>query len=97
MIWIAAAVLVLAGCYWVSSALVLGDFVGIIVGQLLGAWIVAYNSAKITPDMAAGMVYHLQMHYGAFNLNLDAPDFPGGGDCVPGSQAAVGGTQLKSK
>lgn len=68
LIWIPVAVLILAGQYWVSSALAVGFLVGIVTGQFLGDGIVAWNSAKITPSMDAGTVYQLQTHYGAFIL-----------------------------
>lgn len=68
LVWIPVAVLILAGQYWVSSALAVGDLAGIVIGQLLGDGIAAWNSAKITPDMDAGAIYQLQTHYGAFIL-----------------------------
>ena len=44
----------------------IGNLAGVVIGQLWGDYLIYINSFKITPEMDAEMVYHLQYHYGAF-------------------------------
>lgn len=41
-----------------------GNWAGILIGQVLGNFIVKINTTKITPDMYIGKVWQLKTHYG---------------------------------
>ena len=41
-----------------------GNGAGILLGQLLGDFIIKINAAKITPDLYIGKVWQLKTHYG---------------------------------
>ena len=42
----------------------IGNWAGILIGQLLGDFIIKINAAKITPDMYVGKVWQFKTHYG---------------------------------
>lgn len=41
-----------------------GNWTGILIGQVLGDFIIKINATKITPDMYIGKVWQLKAHYG---------------------------------
>ena len=41
-----------------------GNWAGILIGQVLGDFIIKINATKITPDMYIGKVWQLKTHYG---------------------------------
>ena len=41
-----------------------GNWAGILIGQVLGDFIIKINSTKITPDMYVGKVWQLKTHHG---------------------------------
>ena len=41
-----------------------GNWVGILIGQVSGDFIIKINTARITPDMYIGKVWQLKTHYG---------------------------------
>lgn len=65
-VWVVPFVLILLGRYGLSAAVTVGFLVGMIVGQAAGDLLVAWNTAKITPDMGPGEVYQLTSHKGVF-------------------------------
>ena len=50
--------------YKAALITVIGNWTGILIGQLLGDFIIKINAAKITPDMYIGKVWQLRTHYG---------------------------------
>ena len=51
---------------WHRAALITtaGNWTGILIGQVLGDFIIKINATKITPDMYIGKVWQLKAHYG---------------------------------
>ena len=41
-----------------------GNWAGILIGQVLGDFMIKINTARITPDMYIGKVWQLKTHYG---------------------------------
>ena len=41
-----------------------GNWTGILIGQVLGDFIIKINATKITPDMYIEKVWQLKAHYG---------------------------------
>ncbi|MFR5704979.1 MAG: hypothetical protein ACLUEF_04345 [Faecalibacterium prausnitzii] len=41
-----------------------GNWTGILIGQVLGDFIIKINATKITPDMYIGKIWQLKAHYG---------------------------------
>lgn len=65
-IWIPALILAALNKTAVSYAITLGNPAGVIIGQLLGDFIVTQNTKLITPDTTPDLVYRLTSHQGVF-------------------------------
>ena len=50
--------------YKAALSTTIGNWAGILIGQVLGDWIIQINATKITPDMYVGKVWQLKTHYG---------------------------------
>ncbi len=64
--WIPALVLALFGKTVISNAITFGNLAGVIIGQLLGDFIVSQNAKLITPDTTPDREYLLLSHPGSF-------------------------------
>ena len=65
-IWIPALILAVLNKTAVSYAITLGNLAGVVIGQLLGDFIISQNAKLITPETTPDMEYYLTYHQGAF-------------------------------
>ena len=63
-IWIPALILAVLNKTAVSYAITLGNLAGVIIGQLLGDFIISQNAKLITPDTTPDREYFLTLHQG---------------------------------
>lgn len=63
-VWAAVAVLIVLDKLTVAYAVTLGNLAGVIIGQLLGDFIVSERAKLITHDTSAEMAYLLSSHDG---------------------------------
>ncbi len=69
-VWVIAIVLILVNKIRTSFALTLGNFVGILIGQFLGEWMLNQNIRKIVPGMDAQTVAELKYTHRGFEIWL---------------------------
>lgn len=65
-IWIPALILAVLNKTAVSYAITLGNLAGVVIGQLLGDFIISQNAKLITPETTPDREYYLTTHQGAF-------------------------------
>lgn len=65
-IWIPALILAALNKNAVSYAITLGNLAGVVIGQILGDFIILQNAKLITPDTTPDREYLLTSHQGAF-------------------------------
>ena len=63
-LWVASVTFCFLGLYKAALITTIGNWAGILIGQVLGDFIIKINAAKITPDMYVGKVWQLKTHYG---------------------------------
>ena len=63
-LWAASVAFCFLEMYKAALITTIGNWAGILIGQLLGDFIIKINEAKITPDMYVGKVWQLKTHYG---------------------------------
>ena len=63
-LWIASVTFCFLEMYRAALITTAGNWTGILIGQVLGDFIIKINATKITPDMYIGKVWQLKAHYG---------------------------------
>ena len=63
-LWVIPAAFCFLNKFWAAISTTIGNWVGILIGQVLGDLIIKINAAKITPDMYVGKAWQLRTHYG---------------------------------
>ena len=63
-LWAAPITFCFLEMYKAALITTIGNWAGILIGQVLGDFIIKINAAKITPDMYVGKVWQLKTHYG---------------------------------
>lgn len=63
-LWAASVTFCFLEMYKAALITTAGNWAGILIGQVLGDFIIKINAAKITPDMYIGKVWQLKTHYG---------------------------------
>ena len=63
-LWAASVTFCFLEMYKAALITTIGNWAGILIGQVLGDFIIKINAAKITPDMYVGKVWQLKTHYG---------------------------------
>lgn len=63
-LWAASVTFCFLEMYKAALITTIGNWAGILIGQVLGDFIIKINAAKIKPDMYAGKVWQLRTHYG---------------------------------
>ena len=63
-LWAASVAFCFLEMYKAALITTIGNWAGILIGQLLGDFIIKINVAKITPDMYVGKVWQFKTHYG---------------------------------
>ena len=63
-LWAAPVTFCFLEMYKAALITTIGNWAGILTGQVLGDFIIKINTAKITPDMYIGKVWQLKTHYG---------------------------------
>lgn len=63
-LWAASVIFCFLEMYKAALITAIGNWAGILIGQLLGDFIIKINATKITPDMYIGKVWQLKTHYG---------------------------------
>ena len=63
-LWAAPITFCFLEMYKAALITTIGNWAGILIGQVLGDFIIKINVAKIKPDMYAGKVWQLRTHYG---------------------------------
>lgn len=64
LIWIPALILAALNKTAVSYGITVGSLAGVVIGQLLGDFIISQNAKLITPDTSPDLVYRLTTHQG---------------------------------
>ena len=65
-IWILPILMDLLDHHIRSISISIGNFAGIVIGQIIGDHIVEINKAKISPDMLPGKIEQLRSHPGVW-------------------------------
>lgn len=65
-IWVFVVIYIFANKRISAYALTIGNILGIIIGQLLGDYILRQNMGDMIPDIDPEIAYQLTTHYGAF-------------------------------
>lgn len=63
-LWVTSGTFCFLEMYKSAFITTVGNGAGILLGQLLGDFIIKINAAKITPDLYIGKVWQLKTHYG---------------------------------
>ena len=63
-LWTASVTFCFLEMYKAALITTAGNWAGILIGQVLGDFIIKTNATKITPDMYIGKVWQLKTHYG---------------------------------
>lgn len=63
-LWVASVTFCFLEMYRAALITTAGNWTGILIGQVLGDFIIKINATKITPDMYIGKVWQLKAHYG---------------------------------
>ena len=63
-LWVASVTFCFLEMYKVALITTAGNWAGILIGQVLGDFIIKINATKITPDMYIGKAWQLKTHYG---------------------------------
>ena len=63
-VWVASVTFCFLEMYKAALITTAGNWAGILIGQVLGDFIIKINATKITPDMYIGKVWQLKTHYG---------------------------------
>ena len=63
-LWVASVTFCFLKMYKAAFITTAGNWAGILMGQVLGDFIIKINAAKITSDMYVGKVWQLKTHYG---------------------------------
>lgn len=63
-LWAVSVTFCFLEMYKAALSTTIGNWAGILIGQVLGDWIIQINATKITPDMYVGKVWQLKTHYG---------------------------------
>ena len=63
-VWVASVTFCFLEMYKAALITTAGNWAGILIGQVLGDFIIKINATKITPDMYIGKVWQLKAHYG---------------------------------
>ena len=63
-LWIVPVTFCFLKMFRAAFSTTIGNWAGILIGQVLGDLIIKINTAKITPDMYIGKVWQLKTHYG---------------------------------
>ena len=63
-LWVVPAAFCFLKMVRAAFSTTIGNWAGILIGQVLGDFIIKINAAKITPDMYVGKVWQLKTHYG---------------------------------
>ncbi len=63
-LWTASVTFCFLEMYKAALITTAGNWVGILIGQVSGDFIIKINTARITPDMYIGKVWQLKTHYG---------------------------------
>ena len=63
-VWVASVTFCFLEMYRAALITTAGNWTGILIGQVLGDFIIKINATKITPDMYIGKVWQLKTHYG---------------------------------
>jgi len=63
-LWAAPVTFCFLEMYKAALITTIGNWAGILIGQLLGDFILKINAAKITPGLYVGKVWQLKTHYG---------------------------------
>ena len=63
-LWVASVAFCFLEMYRAALITTAGNWTGILIGQVLGDFIIKINATKITPDMYIGKVWQLKAHYG---------------------------------
>ncbi len=63
-LWAASVTFCFLEMYKAALIATAGNWAGILIGQVLGDFIIKINATKITPDMYIGKVWQLKTHYG---------------------------------
>ena len=63
-LWAVSVTFCFLEMYKAALSTAIGNWAGILIGQVLGDWIIQINATKITPDMYVGKVWQLKTHYG---------------------------------
>ena len=63
-LWVVSFTFCLLEMYKAALITTIGNWAGILIGQVLGDIMIKINAAKITPGMYVGKVWQLKTHYG---------------------------------
>lgn len=63
-LWVASVTFCFLERYKAALITTIGNGAGILMGQVLGDFIIKINAARITPDMYVGKAWQLKTHYG---------------------------------
>lgn len=63
-LWVIPAAFCFLEMFRAVISTTIGNWAGILIGQVLGDFIIKINAAKITPDMYVGKAWQLRTHYG---------------------------------
>ena len=67
-LWAVSVTFCFLEMYKAALSTTIGNWAGILIGQVLGDWIIQINATKITPDMYVGKVWQLKNALWRFDL-----------------------------